>query len=145
MLRERLTFVSVACASTLIAMLAFAQAANYSSIEVFAGTVLRIGYHASANKNCTPAALPAIRMLQPPKFGTVTVRPAILTTNKIVGCPNLKTPAQTLYYHSRVNYKGPDRVVYEVKVPSGDIATYDITIEVKPGQHAPPKGKDTDL
>ena len=145
MFRERLTFVAVACASTLIATLALGQTANYSSIQAFAGTALRIGYHASANKNCTPAALPAVRMLQPPKFGTVTVRSAILTTNKIAGCPNLKTPAQTLFYQSRPNYNGPDHVAYEVKLPSGEVATYDITIEVKPGQLAPPKGKDTDL
>ena len=84
-------------------------------------------------------------MLQPPKFGAVTVRHGILTTSKIAGCPNLKTPAQTLFYQSKANYTGPDHVVYEVTSANGEVVTFDITIDVKAGPMPPTKGKDTDL
>jgi hypothetical protein len=47
---------------------AFAQSADYSSIEAVAGTPAQINYHAAAGKNCTPAPLPAIhRRMHPPQ------------------------------------------------------------------------------
>ena len=75
----------------------------------------------------------------------MSVRQAILTTSKITGCPNLKVPAQTLFYQSRADYSGQDHVVYEVTLGTGEVAIYDITVEVKPGPKPPIKGKDTDL
>ena len=74
-----------------LASAALAQAAtNYTSIEVPAGKPVQLTYHASAQKNCMPAPPPAIRVTQPPKDGVLTVRKAVLTTDKIAGCPRLK-------------------------------------------------------
>jgi hypothetical protein len=44
---------------------------------------LQLTYHASAHKNCTPAPLATFDVLQPPKLGILTVRRALLTTNKV--------------------------------------------------------------
>ena len=53
--------------STVVAMLAsaaaFAQSANYTSVETAAGIATRIGYYASAKKDCAPAPLPTIRVI----------------------------------------------------------------------------------
>jgi len=43
---------------------ALAQAAtNYTSVEATAGKPVQLTYHASANKNCTPALPPMIRVI----------------------------------------------------------------------------------
>ena len=70
-----------------------------------------------------------------------------LTTNKIEGCPELKTPAQVVFYTANTGYTGPDHVKYEVKDENNEVATYDMTITVKaaqpaqnPRQNYPPAG-----
>jgi len=85
---------------------ALAQAAaNYTSVEAVSGRPLQLSYHASAHKsNCTPAALPTVRVTEAPKAGILAVRGAVLTTNKISGCPALKTPAQVVFYQASENW-----------------------------------------
>jgi hypothetical protein len=108
------------------------QATNYTSVEATAGKPVQLTYHASAHKNCTPAPLPTVRVTQSPKAGVLVVRKAVLTTDKIAGCPSLKTPAQVVFYQARPNYVGADHVSYEVTNANGDVASYDVTITVKP-------------
>jgi hypothetical protein len=45
-------------AASLTATAAVAQDANYTSVEATSGEPLQLSYHASAQKNCTPASLP---------------------------------------------------------------------------------------
>ena len=103
---------------------------------------MQLGYHASAHKNCTPGSLPTIRVIEAPKSGMLTVRRAVLTTDKIAGCPGLKTPAQVVLYLARAGYAGPDHVKYEVTSENGEVATNDVTIAVKaaPAQSPPAAG-----
>jgi hypothetical protein len=125
----------------LFAPASLAQDANYTGVEAAPGKPVQLSYHASAHKsNCSPAALPTIRVIEAPKSGTLTVRSAMLTTNKIEGCPGLKTPAQVVIYTARTGYTGPDHVKYEVTNESGGVATKDVSITVKaaPAQSPPP-------
>ena len=125
-------------AASLIATTALAEtSANYSSAVATSEKPVQLSYHASAHKNCTPAPLPTVRVIEVPKFGTLTVRKAVLTTNKVARCPALKTPAQVVFYLARGGYEGPDHVKYEVTSENGEVATYDVTITVK----APPEQK----
>jgi hypothetical protein len=101
------------------------------SVEATSEKPVQLSYHASAHKNCTPAALPTIRVIEAPKSGTLTVRGAVLKTDKISGCPGLKTPAQVVFYLARQGYAGPDHVKYEVTSENGEVATNDVTITVK--------------
>ena len=50
---------------------------NYTSVDASAGKLVQLTYHASANKNCTAAPLPTIRVTQAPKAGVLTVRRAV--------------------------------------------------------------------
>jgi hypothetical protein len=59
------------------------------------------------------------------------VRTALLTTDKIVGCPKLKTPAQVVFYQARAGATGSDHVVYEVKDFEGHADIYDVRINIK--------------
>jgi len=119
-----------------------AQEASYTSVEATSEKPVQLGYHASAHKNCTPAPPPTIRVIEVPRSGTLTVRQAVLTTNRIAGCPGLKTPAQVVFYMARAGYAGPDHVKYEVTDENGQVAAYDVTITVKvaPAQ-SPPAGE----
>jgi hypothetical protein len=125
--------------ASLIATAALAQDANYSTSE----KPVQLSYHASANKkNCSPASLPNIRVIEAPKSGTLTVRKAVLTTDRVAGCPGLKTPVQVVFYLARAGYAGPDQVKYEVTSENGAVATYDVAITVKaaPAQSPPATG-----
>jgi hypothetical protein len=125
--------VSCALAAN-IGTTALAQAANYTSVEATSDTPVQLSYHGSAHRNCTPAPLPTIRVIEAPKSGTLTVRRAMLTTDKVAGCPLFKTPAQVVFYKARAGYMGGDHLNYEVTSENGEVATYDVTITVK----APP-------
>jgi hypothetical protein len=138
-----LRILLVACATaSLTATATFAQDTNYTSVEATPDKPVQLSYHASAHKsNCSPARLPTIRVIEPPKSGLLTVRKAVLTTDKIAGCPHLKTPAQVMFYAAHAGYVGPDHVKYEITSENGEVATYDVTIDVKaaPAQ-TPPAG-----
>ena len=69
----------------------------------------------------------------------LTVRRGEVQTDRIAGCPGLKTPVQVVFTGC-VNYTGPDHAKYEVMPESGVVATYDVTITVKslPAQSVPP-------
>jgi hypothetical protein len=94
---------------------------------------VQLSYHASAHKNCTPGAPPTIRVIEAPKSGTLTVRQAVLTTDRVAGCPAVRTPVQVVFYRAHAGYVGPDHVNYEVTSENGEVATYDVTITVKAG------------
>jgi hypothetical protein len=113
------------------------QSDNYTSIDVLSEKPMQIGYHASISKECMPAAPPQIHVIAAPKFGTLSVRRAILTTGPTHACPNLKSPAFAIFYQSRAAYTGSDHFVYQVISAAGEIENYDITLEVK----APPEAK----
>lgn len=127
--------ILLACAITgLVASAVLAQAINYTSVEAVAGQPLQLSYHASAHKSdCTPAPLATFDVLQPPKLGLLTVRKALLTTNKVAGCPGLKIPAEVVFYRGREGSAGTDHVVYKVTSAAGEVETFDVTITLKPG------------
>jgi len=126
----------------LVASAAFAQAANYTSVEATAGKPVQLTYHASAHKNCTPAPLSTFDVLQAPKLGLLTVRKGLLTTDKVAGCPGLKIPAEVVFYRARAGSAGTDHVIYKVTSASGEVETYDVTVTVKPPPApSPPSGE----
>jgi hypothetical protein len=126
----------VACAIVcLTGGVALAQAANYKSVEAVPDKPIQLSYHASAHtKTCEAAAAPTVRVIEAPQAGYLTVRQAELTTDKIPGCPTLKTPAQVVFYMANAGYTGPNHTNYEVTSENGEVASYDVTITVKAGE-----------
>jgi hypothetical protein len=107
------------------------QAANYTSIETTADMPVRLSYHASTHKNCAPPPPPTVRVIQAPKLGSLIVRKAILTTDKVAGCERLKVPAKVAFYNGKEGSAGFDHVIYKVTDSSGEVTTYDVAITVK--------------
>ena len=134
MMSMRPSTMLLSCAiAGFVASAAFAQAANYTSVEAIPGKPVQLSYHASAHKqDCTPAPLATFDVLQAPKLGLLTVRKAMLTTNKVAGCPQLKIPAEVVFYRARPGSAGTDHVVYKVTSFNGEVETFDVTVTVKP-------------
>lgn len=133
-LRLALLSVVVSCFAVGAVRMAVGQAVNYSSHRAAQGTAIRLNVHASGNKvTCKPAPPPVIKVIEPPKFGTFTVRRGQLNTDKLGQCPRVKLPAQVVFYKSRVNFVGKDRLVYGTTSANGQREVFDITIEVKAG------------
>jgi len=129
----RASTMLLTCAlACLVAAPALGQALNYTSVQAIAGKPLQLTYHADAHKStCTPAPVPTLRVVEPPKDGVLTVRQATLTTDKVAGCPGLKTPALVVFYQAQEGYSGSDHVRYTVTNAAGQIQGYDVTITVK--------------
>jgi hypothetical protein len=85
------TIVFSFATASLMGVPSLAQSTNYTSVEATSDNPVQLSYHASAHKNCTPAPLPTVRVIEAPKSGTLTVRGAVLKTDKVAGCPGLKT------------------------------------------------------
>ena len=131
--------------AAVISTVALAQPAptsNYTSIEATSAKPVQLGYYASAKKDCTPAPLPTIRVIEAPKSGTLTVRRGELKTDIIPGCPGLKMPAQVAFYQARAGATGSDHLVYEVTTSTGEVGTYDVTITIKEVPKPASPGKD---
>jgi hypothetical protein len=116
-----------------------AQSTNYSRADATSGVAVQLNFHATANKNCSAAPPPRIRVLEIPKFGTLTVRKGEATINSIPGCQAFKTTAEVVIYRSRPGYVGQDHLIYELTSINGEVATFDITVEIKMGAQTPPK------
>src|ERR1700689_3061770 len=81
------------------ASLAIAQTENYTSVETTSGNPIRLSYHASAHKNCTPAPAPTISVTERPKDGALVVRKGKLATDKVPGCGRISVPVQVVFYN----------------------------------------------
>jgi hypothetical protein len=130
-----LVLLGVACVAPAPVL---AQTANFKSVDATAATPVELSYHASAHKDCTPAGLPTVRVIEPPKSGVLTVRRGTLSTDKVAACPKLKVPAEVVFYQANAGYQGPDHVKYEVINENGENSTYDMAITVKASPVASP-------
>jgi hypothetical protein len=105
--------------------------------EVVAGALARVGVHAAAKKDCSPAPLPTITVVNAPKHGSLHVQTGKVKSNQIKACPNIELPANLIMYRSQAGFSGEDKVTYEVKNVGGRSQSITITITVKPGQIRP--------
>ena len=127
--------LTLGAAANLVASAALAQGSvSYASVEATPDKPVRLSYHASANRaNCSAEPAPTVRVTEPPKEGALVVREGVLTTDKVAGCPQLKVPAEVVFYEARDGYTGPDHVAYQVTDEKGQVASYDVTMTVKQG------------
>jgi hypothetical protein len=118
---------------------------NYTAIQAHPGEPVQLGYYASANKDCSPAPLPTVRVIQVPRSGVLSVRRGVLTTDKVAGCPGLKTPAQITFYEGRAGSTGTDHLIYEVVDFNGEVGVYDVTVEITESAKPSVPGKEQPL
>jgi len=107
-----------------------APSVNYTSFDATPAAPVQLGYYGAFHKDCSPAPLPTIRVIEAPKSGTLTNRPGQLTTSSTAQCPGAKIPALVASYQARSGARGTDHLVYEV-VEASHVAAYDVTITIK--------------
>jgi hypothetical protein len=113
----------------------------YQSAHAISGKEVRVGLFARANvKECKPLLSPTVRVVAPPAHGSLIIRTMTLITDRYPDCPQLKVPAQVLFYQSRANYVGSD--VVSVIVTSDDGRASEVSIAIAVGQDGPPAKTD---
>jgi hypothetical protein len=131
------TVLSIAVASIVVALSAPALAESRTtekSARVQSGKNARIGVYINVRPDCTSGPLPAIRLIEPPANGTVTVRKGTVTATNYKQCLALQVPAFVAIYRSRANFSGVDTLELEVKYESGrlEIQKFQITVGSSP-------------
>jgi hypothetical protein len=106
------------------------SAENYSTVEAVSGGPLHLNNHGSVTKECGPAPIPTIRVIDRPKHGTLTIRLGTIADGQIGNCKFVDLPIRGVFYVSKPGYVGADRVTYEVIAYDGQIEKFDIAITV---------------
>jgi hypothetical protein len=109
-----------------------APTTNYTSFDAVPGKTVQIGFFGSANKkDCAPVRAPTIRVIEPPKAGSLMVRHGEVTADKVGSCGPFKIPVQAILYTARRGDADADHLIYEVTSANGQVDTYQITISIK--------------
>lgn len=113
----------------------------YRSADAVTGKAVRLGVYANVSKECTTGPLPEVKVVTPPKHGSLAVKTANLKPGIVPRCPNLEVPVQGVFYQSNPKYAGADEVAYEVKHQNGRVQSLSVKItvtgEAKPGAKPP--------
>jgi len=122
-------------AAGMMATAALAQEApslNYTSFDATSAAPVQLGYYGAVHKDCSPAPMVTIRVSEPPKSGTFTIRPGEMTTSAAAKpCPGVTIPAEVVFYQARPGAAGTDHLIYEVVNASNKVDAYDVTITIK--------------
>jgi hypothetical protein len=111
-----------------------APTTNYASFNVVPGKTVQVGFFGSASKkDCAPARAPTIRVIEPPKAGSLMLRHGEVDADKMGSCAPFRVPVQVMLYTAGRNDADADRLVYEVTSANGQVDTYQITINIKNG------------
>lgn len=113
----------------------------YRSADAVTGKSARLGVYANVSKECTTGPLPEIKVVTPPKHGSLSVKTGNLKPGAVPRCPNLEVPVQGVFYQSNPRFTGADEVAYEVKHQNGRVQSLTVKItvggEAKPGAKPP--------
>ena len=116
----------------------------FRSAEVVAGRPARLGVVSNLTRDCKLGPLAEVRVVTPPKNGTLEVRDAKQKTPEKARCPNLETSVKAIFYQAPARYRGDDQVVFEIKNADGQLrsVTVKITVAERPKDGAKAEGQD---
>jgi hypothetical protein len=106
------------------------DATSYLSVAAATQELARIEYFVTLDETCRLKPTPTINVLQKPKFGSILIKHAVLTTKKIVTCPDSRKPVLAIFYRSRIGYVGSDHLVYAVSSRGKSVTIRDVTISI---------------
>jgi hypothetical protein len=133
---------TLASAGVMLAATALAQTTDYTSFDAMPGKPIEIGNYAAIGANCSAGAPPTIKVVEPPRSGTLSVRSGERVYT-VANCPPIKSPAEVMTYEARDGASGTDRLVYDIVSATGQVSTKDVTIRLAvPPAPAPPRKPD---
>jgi len=91
---------------------------------------INVGIFSSIHENCTPAPLPAIRLIVAPAHGQVTVKWTRLPATNLKECLAAELPAFVAFYRSVHDYVGEDEFTLELIGNDGTVEYRRITVTV---------------
>jgi len=132
--------VALALAGAMLAATALAQTTDYTSFDAVPGKPIEIGNYAAVGANCSAGAPPTIKVMEPPKAGTLSVRSGERVYS-VANCPPIRIPAEVMTYQARDGATGTDRLVYDIVSATGQVSTKDVTIRLQDAPRAAPPPK----
>ena len=127
--------VSAACLAGISVTAALAQTPTTVERSAKGPTAknIEVGLFLNVKPDCTSGTLPAIRLVEPPTNGTVSIKQAKVRATNYKQCLALEVPGFIAFYQSKPDFVGTDKVVIEVKYPQGRTELQHITINVGVG------------
>ena len=127
----------------LLAVPALAQEKIYRNVDAVTAKTVRLGIYTNVSKECTPGPLPEIKVVSPPKQGTLTVKSGKVKAGTLARCPKLEVPVQGVFYESNTKFAGSDEVAFEIKQADGRVQSQSVKINVRTQPN--PRGKPDSL
>jgi len=121
---------------------ALAQTTVTRSETVPAGKQARLVIVPNLKKDCSSGPMPEIKVVTPPKSGSLITKAGKLKTPAKYRCPNKDAEVQAIFYQPNSGYTGSDGVVVEIKNSDGEVEKRDIRITVDKSDKAGDKPKD---
>ena len=123
-----------------------AQERVFRSIEAAPGREVGLALIGNVSKECTPGPKPEVKIVTPPKSGTLAIRSGKTKPGRLARCPNLEVPAEGIFYTANPRFSGTDEVVYSVTRADGrnQMVTIRITVAERRKPGSQPQGA-TDL
>jgi hypothetical protein len=90
----------------------------------------QVGIYLNVQPDCTSGTLPALRMIDPPANGTLSIKRGKVSATNYKQCLALEVPGFIAFYQSKVDFVGTDAVTIEIKYPQGRTEVQRITIDV---------------
>ncbi|WP_322517586.1 hypothetical protein SR870_08735 [Rhodopseudomonas palustris] len=103
------------------------------SARAAAGKPVRVGVYLNVQPDCSSGPLPSIRLVSPPRNGTVKIKRGKISATNYKQCLALEVPGFVAFYQSKADFTGTDTVTLEVKFPQGRIEVQRITVTVGVG------------
>jgi hypothetical protein len=138
MFRQASHSLTLAMASLALSMSTFATAmAQEQTVERSAkgatAKSIQIGIYLNVQPDCTSGTLPAIRLVNPPANGTVSIKNGKVKATNYKQCLALEVPGFIAFYQSKADFVGTDVATLEIKYPQGRTEVQRITINVGAG------------
>jgi len=98
--------------------------------KVKSGADTNVGVFASIRKNCTSGPLPAIRLVNQPQHGRLTMKKGRLSAQNMRQCLSADVPALIAMYRPKPEFVGQDSFTIEVTGPDSKSQLQKITVDV---------------
>lgn len=113
---------------------ALSQEPTVRNATIAPGKVARVAVVTALKRDCSLGEVGSVRVVTPPKNGSIEVRGAKVKTPASFRCPNVETQTQQVFYKPNANFNGTDEISYETRSPDGatQTITVKITVSAKP-------------
>lgn len=116
---------------------ALAQEKLFRTVKAAPAQPARLGVVGTVKRDCTAGPAPEVRVVTPPKQGTLAVREGKAKAGDIKRCPRLEAAIRGVFYQANAGASGTDEAIYEVRRADG--STQSVTVRIEIGAGAAPQ------